>query len=319
MRRALLIFVAVVFLVPLVALAVVLVPAHVQVRQIDPSLPETWALLEAVSVPDAPTRLRYVNSASQPTADGRKMGHPAFVLDWKDGRRFVIDVGMEPETALEFGEPLKTLLGAGEVEPHGSVAQQMGDEVTGIAGIAFTHLHHDHTQGIVTLCRAFRRTQELALPIYQTPYQFEQRNHTTDMGFAFIEEALRLPDSTGCGTPMRLDKGPRESIHPIPGFPGLVAIPAGGHTPGSTLFLTRVGERFWLFSGDITNTRQELVENLGKSALYSLLIVPENTDRTELMRIWLRSLDAREDLVVVVSHDLVALEESGIEAWSVAD
>jgi glyoxylase-like metal-dependent hydrolase (beta-lactamase superfamily II) len=315
MRRILLILVLLIVLVPIIVLAMILVPAHLQIRGVDPPLPEVAALLESVDVPNGPTRVRYVNSATQGTSDGREMGHIAFVLDWEDGRRFVIDVGMEPEVAIEFGRPLEFLLGSDPAKPHGAVAEQMGAGVAAVRGLAFTHLHHDHTQGIVAFCRAHQSAMDGPLPIYQTPFQFEQRNHTTDMGYAFIEEARRLPGAMGCATPIRLEQSPIESVHPVPGFAGLVAVPAGGHTPGSTLYFTRVGDRYWLFSGDITNTRKELVENLPKAAIYSLLIVPEDRTRTERMRIWLRALDERPDLTVVVSHDLTALEETAIPAW----
>jgi glyoxylase-like metal-dependent hydrolase (beta-lactamase superfamily II) len=315
MRRLVLGLLLLIVLVPILAAAVILIPAHLQIRRVDPPLPEVAALLGSVDVPNGPTRVRYVNSATQGTADGRDMGHIAFVLDWEDGRRFVIDLGMEHDVAVEFGKPLETLLDSDPVIPKGSVADQMGDGVATVRGVAFTHLHHDHTQGVVAFCRAHQSSNGGALPIHQTPFQFEQRNHTTDMGYVFIEEARSLPGSMGCSTPTRLDDGPIESIHPIPGFPGLVAIPAGGHTPGSTLFLARIDERYWLFSGDVTNTRKELVANLPKAAIYSLLIVPEDTDRTERMRIWLRGLDERPDLTVVVSHDLTALEETPIRSW----
>jgi glyoxylase-like metal-dependent hydrolase (beta-lactamase superfamily II) len=315
MRRVLIVLLLLIVLLPMLALTAYLIPAHLQIRAIDPPLPEIAALLGSVDVSKGPTRVRYVNSATQGTADGRDMGHIAFVLDWDDGRRFVIDVGMEPEVAIDFGRPLETLLDSDPVIANGAVADLMGDGVATVGGFGFTHLHHDHTQGIVAFCRARQASSGRAVPIYQTPFQFEQRNHTTDMGYAFIEEARRLPGSMGCATPTRLEEGPIESIHPVPGFPGLVAVPAGGHTPGSTLYLTRVEGRYWLFSGDVTNTRKELVENLPKPLIYSLLIVPEDTDRNERMRIWLRNLDERPDLTVVVSHDLTALGATSIRAW----
>lgn len=292
-------------------LALVLVPSHRQVRAVDPPLPNVEAMLAAAAVPAGPTRVRYVNSSSQPNEDRGMMGHPSFVLDWADGKRFMIDAGMEPEVAIEFGKPMEWVFGAEPAVAHGAIAEQMGDGVGMVGGIAFTHLHHDHTQGIVALCRRIGR----ALPIFQNPFQFERRNHTTDMGFAFIEEARALPGAPGCAEPTRLEDGPVESVHPIPGFPGLVAIPVGGHTPGSTLYLAKIFDRYWLFSGDITNTRRDLVEDLPKPAFYSLLIVPEATERLARLRPWLGALDRDPRVTVVVSHDLTALQKTSIEAW----
>lgn len=309
--RRLLLFLVILLVLPVLFLGGVLFAAHRQIRNVDPPLPDVEALLASVDVEGGPTRVRYVNSASQPTADGRTMGHVAFVLEWEDGRRFMIDTGMEPETAIEFGRPMELILGSEPAVPHGAVADQMGAEVGSIQGLAFTHLHHDHTQGIVALCRAHAGP----LPIFQTPLQSEERNHTTEMGYVFIEEAQALPGAVGCAAATTLEAGTSTSVYPVPGFPGLVAVPAGGHTPGSTLYLARIGDQYWLFSGDVTNTRKDLVEDLPKPAIYSLLIVPEDTDRTQRMRKWLGELDARPDLTVVVSHDLTALEGTTIERW----
>ena len=90
----------------------------------------------------------------------------------------------------------------------------------------------------------------------------------------------------------------------------------GGHTPGSTLFAASVEGRLWLFSGDITNTMVNLQRNTGKGFIYSNLLVPENTNRTGALRLWLRDLDAQDDISVVVSHDLEALMETGMQPFA---
>jgi glyoxylase-like metal-dependent hydrolase (beta-lactamase superfamily II) len=310
MRRVLLVVVMLV-LIAIVMLTSVLSSAHRQIRRVDPPLPDVAELLSSVSAGPGPTLVRYVNSASQRNADRGTMGHVAIVFDWEDGSRFIIDQGMDRTTAAEFGRPMEMLLGSEPLVPHGTVAEQMGRSVASVEALAFTHLHHDHTQGVVAFCREHAGW----LPIFQTPLQFSERNHTTDMGYTFIEEARALPGSMDCAAPTPLDAGSLQSIYPLPGFPGIVAVPAGGHTPGSTLYLARVEDHYWLFSGDITNTRRELLENLPKASLYSWLIVPENTDRTRRLREWLRDLDERPDLTVIVSHDLTALERTAIRAW----
>ncbi|MCS5637391.1 MAG: MBL fold metallo-hydrolase [Myxococcota bacterium] len=283
------------------ALAVLLIPPHLQIRQIEPPLPEREALLEAIAVPGGPVALGFVNTSSQGLPTGRTMGHPAFVLEWPDGRRFLIDSGMERDAALAFGEPLEWLMGAETAQAHGSVGEQLGPESGQVAGIAFTHLHSDHAGGVASLCA--RRGGELAL--FQTPLQAEERNHTTDMGYDLLLEA-------GCGRLERFEAGP---VYGAADFPGLVAVAAGGHTPGSTIYFARVADRLWVFSGDITNSREELEEDLPKQTLYSLLIVPEHPERLSLLRQWLREWDAGPDTTVVVSHDLEALTESGLPSW----
>ena len=300
--------------------ASVLVLAHREIRSIDPKLPRHADLLRAVAADQGPgpTHVFHVNTFLQRYSDGRLAGSPAFVLEWSDGRRFMIDTGMDRETALEFGRGSEIAFGASPARALGTVAEQMGEALEPVAGLAFTHLHHDHTQGIVAL----RTKRPGLLPVFQTPFQFAVRNYTTDMGFRFIAEVMESETAKGCGVPTELaativsDRAPSPAFYPIPAFPGLVAVAAGGHTPGSTIFLARVGRQHFLFTGDITNSHPNLIENRPKSKIYSRFIVPEFPERLEKLRRWARDFDAREDVTAVVSHDQGVLEGLPIPAWS---
>ena len=44
--------------------------------------------------------------------------------------------------------------------------------------------------------------------------------------------------------------------------------------------------------------------------------MPENTIRTEALRVWLAKVEAMEDVKVVVSHDLADIEASDIPEYS---
>jgi hypothetical protein len=103
---------------------------------------------------------------------------------------------------------------------------------------------------------------------------------------------------------------------PVEGFPGLGMVALGGHTPGSTLFAIAVRGRLWLLSGDIANSKADLVSDTGKGFLYSYLMVPENTGRTEMLRGWLTGLDAESDMTVLVSLDLPDVRQSGLVEYS---
>ncbi len=278
-----------------------LAPGHFQIRGIDPPLPAASELFETLAVDDGPVQVQFLNTASQALPDQTSMAYPGFVLTWNDGRRFMIDAGMERDAAIAFGKPLEWLLGAEAARPLGSVGEQMGSRSGEVGAVAFTHLHSDHTGGIRSLCAG--RNSDLVL--YQTPLQAEERNHTTDMGYALISEA-------GCARASVLGDAP---LYRTAEYPGLVAVAAGGHTPGSTIFLAEVGGHRWVFSGDITNSRSELENDIPKHFLYSLLIVPESPDRQAALRAWLRDLDRDPGTTVVVSHDLDALEASGISGW----
>jgi glyoxylase-like metal-dependent hydrolase (beta-lactamase superfamily II) len=89
----------------------------------------------------------------------------------------------------------------------------------------------------------------------------------------------------------------------------------GGHTPGSTLFAIAVAGRLWILSGDIANSKADLLSDTGKGFLYSYLLVPENTTRTERLRGWLTGLDSKANMTVLVSHDLPDIRDSGLPEY----
>jgi hypothetical protein len=137
-----------------VVIAAILIEAHLEIRGITPPLPEVQAINDLSKIPDGPVRIRYVNTASQRSPGQATFGYPAYLVEWSDGRSFLIDAGMDREEATAFGEPIELLLGAEPIEPHGSVAEQLGDAGELIAGAGFTHLHSDHTGGFADLCEA---------------------------------------------------------------------------------------------------------------------------------------------------------------------
>ncbi|MCH2169138.1 MBL fold metallo-hydrolase [Myxococcota bacterium] len=285
----------------------VLFEAHWEMRRIRP-LPPDPAFLEALAeVPDAPVRVRSVVTATQRSELG-VIGHPSFVLEWADGRSFLIDAGMDRHQAQAFGALMELGLGSDAIQPLGSIVEQMGEAAQGVDGIAFTHLHQDHTGGIRALCAVH---PEL-LAVFQTPDQAARANFVTWAGQDDIAQA-------GCTRVEPLAGGP---VYEIPGFPGLVALPAAGHTPGSTVFAARVRgaeeARTWIFSGDMTNSLIDLLENRPKPWLYSVLIVPEAPEHLELWRRWLAALDRRPGIMLAVSHDTLATAERGLPVWGVS-
>jgi glyoxylase-like metal-dependent hydrolase (beta-lactamase superfamily II) len=293
--RKLLIVIAGLLALCVCALLLFIAPAHWQIRHIEPALPEWGALDAALNTSGGPVKISVINTATQPTSFGL-LGHPAVLIEWADGRRFMIDTGMPPELAVAFGEPME-LLGAGPTATHGAVAIQLGESVESVRGIAFTHLHSDHTDGLPGVCEA----QKHPATVYQTALQREELNYSTKLGLVALDAAV-------CPREVL----PQGVIKPVPGFPGLVAISLGGHTPGSTLYAARVGDKTWLFSGDITNDRRSLLEDLPKPWWYSALIVPENTERNAQLRAWFRSLDDRTAVTVLPAHDIAAMEASGL-------
>jgi len=283
-----------------IALAIFLVPQHLQVRGVEPDLPDEAALRSLMTVENGPIAVRYIVNASQPVGD-RALSHLSFLIEWENGNLFMIDAGMDEDAAAAFAELIGTLSGGGEGTFFGTVADQMADNIQQVKGVGFTHLHIDHTQGIEAFCDARGSGAEL----YQTDWQLSLQNFNTTEGAALL--------ANSCLTRGALQDAP---IMTSPNFPGLGLVGLGGHTPGSTLFAVGLKDRLWLFSGDTTNTHGDILSNTGKGFVYSGLLVPENTARTEALRLWLRELDAKNDINVVVSHDLAALQTTGMAPFA---
>lgn len=304
-RKILLALAAVVALlaaVLVVVAVVILLPAHRQIREIEVVIPTAAEVDAALADSEhaGPVLLQYVNTASQ-EGPGLSLAHTVAVLTWPDGRRFLIDAGMDRAAAEEFGSTIELLMGAGKTQTFGPVEEQLGDAVDSVRGIGFTHLHIDHTHGITALCEAQAAP---AASIFQAPAQAELHNlHTT--------EGHELVRTAACDRKLLVG----ETISPVPGFPGLGAIAAGGHTPGSTIFLARIGGATWIFSGDLTNSLADAMEDRDKGWVYSTLLVPENVDLLARWRLWLRGMND-DDTHVVVSHDLSSYHANGVKAWA---
>jgi glyoxylase-like metal-dependent hydrolase (beta-lactamase superfamily II) len=303
--------------------AVVLVRAHLAVRRETAPLPalEAIAAVSGVGalVDDAPVRLSVINTASQamprssvldsgsdPHGDQPYvMSHPSFVLEWKDGRLLLVDAGMTPAAAVAFGKPLEWLGAAEPMRPHHSAADALGDAAPRVKGIVFTHLHTDHVGGITDLCK---RLNTLRVPM--TEAQAERTNYTTRPGRDLLEEA-------DCVHLERVNGGP---LFPVPGFPGVFLIDAGGHTPGSQIVLAFVhgadgAAHRYAFTGDIVNNVDGINYNISKPLLYRTLVVPESEPRQAELRTFLKRLHDDAGFALLVAHDQHNTEANGVPAW----
>lgn len=283
----------------LIGLAAFLGPAHLQVRSVEPAIPTEADLRAFTTTPDGPVAVSYIVNAHQPTP-GRMLSHTSIIIEWPNGNLFMIDAGMDAEGAADFADLIKRIGGGGDATFVGTVGDQLGNAIQNVKGVGFTHLHIDHTQGISAFCDARAK----GATAFQSRWQNELHNFNTTEGAALV--------ANSCLTTEVLEEA---SIMPVPGFPGLGLVGLGGHTPGSTLFAITVAGKLWLFSGDTTNTMRNLQTNTGKGFVYSNLLVPENTNRTGTLRLWLRDLNAQDDVSVVVSHDLEALIETGMAPY----
>lgn len=275
----------------------------VSIRRVRPELPSEDQVL-ALFAADAPVSLTWFDTASQPMArslvlahdptpdEPYLMSHPAFVLDWPDGRRLLVDTGMTERQARSFGRLLE-LGGADALEPHGSAAEAIGP----VDAVVFTHLHTDHTGGLPSLCGLSPVT------VFQGPLQATRVNFTTRRGRADLACAER-----------KVLQG--EGVLAVPGFPGVWVVPVAGHTPGSQVVVVRLtsGEQ-WLLTGDVVNHIDGVRHDLGKPWAYSTFVVPEAPGRLGEVRRLLASLEAR-GVHLAVSHDGLQLEASGLPRYA---
>lgn len=285
----------------LIGLAIMLGPAHIQIWGIEEEIPDVGAFLtnDLLMGADTPISISYVNTATQVTPLGT-LGHPGVLISWADGRKFLIDSGMNHADAMAFGKPFELLLRAKPTRTFGPIEHQMNEAIHQVQGIGFTHLHSDHTKGITAICTA------MASPatIYQTVRQAGHQNLHTSEGQALIDASVCEHRTLGDAV-----------IKPVAGFPGLVAIAAAGHTPGSTIWATRVDGVTWMFAGDITNSMADLKADRPKGLIYSHLLIPENTAQLAKWRDWLNRVDSRTNARVLVAHDIYAFEASPLEPW----
>jgi glyoxylase-like metal-dependent hydrolase (beta-lactamase superfamily II) len=295
--------------------------AHWTIRSIRPPLPADEAILSLADAADRPVRLRWVNAATQrvPHAAGfaapipgrrdpwQRIAYPVFVLEWADGRLLLVDAGMDRASALDFGRVIEWL-GAEPIEPEVAIGTALGAARSRAAGLVFTHLHVDHTQGVASLCPAGAGP----LPVFLSGAQVEQANHTTRGGLAQIREATCLQP--------RVIEG--SGAVALPGFPGVAVVPVAGHTPGSQMIVAWVGAerpRGILLVGDVVNAIDGVHYDVAKPALYRWMIVPEDDARLGDARRWLARLGHQHDLLIVPSHDQEHIEALGLERATTLD
>jgi glyoxylase-like metal-dependent hydrolase (beta-lactamase superfamily II) len=315
LRRVLLVLVSLVLAAALYAV-VGLFLAKRAIKALAPPLPSAEEVLAFDPSADLPVRLSWLNTASQPMPRSAVlepgldptpkspyvMSHPAFVLEWADGRIFLIDLGMDRAAAEAFGKPTEWLAGAEPMKPLVSVAEGLGEALARVSGVAFTHEHPDHTEGATDLCLL----HPTPIQLFQGRLQVEESNFTTRPGQRVLEDAKCLEGHVLAGGP----------LIGVPGFPGLSFFSAAGHTPGSQVFVAHVRSgdsvRTWVFTGDVVNQIDGVRQNIPKPRLYSLLIVPEATARLDVLRRFLAGLERDHGVSLLVSHDQLSIQASGL-------
>ena len=155
--------------------------------------------------------------------------------------------------------------------------------------IAVTHEHHDHIEGIVDLANLASLGARLKLTAAQ--------RQLPPFGGA----------SRAIGGAPTLDSGPEGSLHPV--APGVVAISAAGHTPGSQMIYVRLKDhRELLLIGDIAWNQKNLSTARTRPRLTSWVMSEDAEAVVNQLAAILALARAEPALDVVVSHDVGEME-----------
>ena len=257
---------------------------------------EAWRALVAGDTAELPNdvRVEVVAKDELPfgivqAAGGYKpyvMARTAFQLNGPAGS-VVIDAGMDKDIAKS------TLRGrnpAYDEAANGRVIAAMGNS----ARVVVTHEHPDHIAGVARFPVPERLAERLTL----TAKQFE---------------GLRLWAPGGIVPPALANATLIEPQTPVRVAPGIVMIPAEGHTPGTVMFYAKLASGAeLLFLGDVAWS----ISNVTKPAIRPRLVQdylmspPESRGKVAAQIRALHDLSLAEpDLTMIPSHDETHIEQ----------
>jgi len=196
-----------------------------------------------------------------------------FRLPVPGGQPIMIDSGVTAAASAEMG-----------MEKFSPAARGRADtQLRAASLILLTHEHADHQGGIVGLGDS-KLLDKVRFTAGQLP-----GNRWTDM---MTWPKGPVPKATIGSTPLAV-------------APGVVAIPAPSHTPGSQMIFVRLADgREFLFAGDIATLASSWIETRARSRLVGDYLAPE--DRAEVFA-WLKTIKALRQaspkLQVIAGHD----------------
>lgn len=190
---------------------------------------------------------------------------------------YMLETGMDEDLAREYDQHEGF---SEEAWTHTQTA------LSAAKGILTTHEHPDHMGGIVR----HRDPASLADKLYLSREQFGALAGLTKTGI--------LPDALRGVQPIDLS-GPHRIA------PGIVMIPAPGHTPGSVIFNVKLSYGAeMLFIGDIAYTLENVIKGLDRPRFVRFLMVSPK-DRNAVIH-QLKALHdlsiAQPDILIVPAH-----------------
>lgn len=208
---------------------------------------------------------------------GTKVKAPDFlyVVDHPSGL-VVVDSGVSPDFAREFGEPAIILR---EDDSVVRKLESIGAKPSDVYCVIQTHLHYDHAGGLLSLpdARVLVQRRELEFARNTPSYQqgsYDPRCYSHEVHWEVIDGELDLFDD------------------------GLVRlIPTPGHTPGHQSVLVSLEEAPVLLAGDIHYSLEKMRERRLPAIVWSPDAMLESWELAERLE---REAGAR----VLISHEL---------------
>lgn len=195
-----------------------------------------------------------------------------------NGRRILVDVGAGHQMGPTLGQLPKSL-------------RAIGVEPVDIDTILLTHLHSDHSLGLIDEAgRAVYPNAELVLHEVEAAFWLDRTPSPDD--------SERVARNTKA---QRIVTAPyRDRIHRIKGgeaMPGIAAMLRPGHTPGHTNWLIESGGARLLIWGDIVHLAAVQLARPDATLIYDVAPQQARATREEVLD-WV----VREDLCVAGAH-----------------
>jgi len=201
----------------------------------------------------------------------------------------VVDAGLPPEmhASIDIG---------GEGVHHADAWARVKRALAKAQRIVLTHEHPDHIAGLASAADPEALKGALR-------WNRAQQANRTQLDRAAIPELLRRAEALELAEPQQL-------------VPGVVLVPAPGHTPGSQLVYVRLQDgRELLLVGDVAWHMEMVRELRYRPRLTTQLLIGEDRAAVMAQLRTLHELDAAGQVRVVASHDGAQREALVREGW----
>lgn len=234
--------------------------------------------------------------------DARDFGMDVVMVQHTRGV-LLFDAGFGREVTRHFsGEPAPMrALSRFELDPAGVLVDQLpavGIDPSQLLGVVLTHAHWDHVSGLADLP---------GVPVWVNE---DERRFVDEGGLATTLARALGPINYQI---YRYESGPYwgfERSHDVFGDGSVVLVPAGGHTPGSTIAFinTPDGKRYALI-GDLAWQREGVELPAERPWLVRTIVDVKPAQVREQLRHLHRLQQAAPDLLIVPAHDRRAMAQ----------